>query len=413
MGSGVAGMHYMGMAAMRMMPGIVYDPWLFALSVVIAIAASGTALWMAFKLRHSVRHVGAMRAAAACVMGVAIVGMHYTGMAAADFPLGSICSAAGPGNGTDANWLALTIIVSTLAVLAIALITSVLDLRLESRTSMLARSLADANQELTYLALHDNLTKLPNRVLLEDRLGQAIETARRERTRFALMFMDLDGFKAVNDAYGHPVGDELVQVAARISANVRANDTVARVGGDEFVLVATVDDPADAATLADKLMAVIRQPYAVSGHAFNVSTSIGIAVYPGNGDTLHELLTNADAAMYHAKGQGRNAYCYFEASMNANVQDQVLLLQDLRMAIDRGQLELHYQPKFVSPDGPITGVEALLRWSHPVRGMVAPDQFIALAEKTGFIVAIGDWVLDEACRQIAEWRSQGLSLIHI
>ena len=192
---------------------------------------------------------------------------------------------------------------STLAVLAIALITSVLDLRLESRTSMLARSLADANQELTYLALHDNLTKLPNRVLLEDRLGQAIETARRERTRFALMFMDLDGFKAVNDAYGHPVGDELlVQVAARISANVRANDTVARVGGDEFVLVATVDDPADAATLADKLMAVIRQPYAVSGHAFNVSTSIGIAVYPGNGDTLHELLTNADAAMYHAKG---------------------------------------------------------------------------------------------------------------
>ena len=229
---------------------------------------------------------------------------------------------------------------------------------------MLARSLADANQELTYLALHDNLTKLPNRVLLEDRLGQAIETARRERTRFALMFMDLDGFKAVNDAYGHPVGDELlVQVAARISPNVRANDTVARVGGDEFVLVATVDDPADAATLADKLMAVIRQPYAVSGHAFNVSTSIGIAVYPGNGDTLHELLTNADAAMYHAKGQGRNAYCYFEASMNANVQDQVLLLQDLRMAIDRGQLELHYQPKFVSPDGPITGVEALLRWS--------------------------------------------------
>ena len=134
MGSGVAGMHYMGMAAMRMMPGIVYDPWLFALSVVIAIAASGTALWMAFKLRHSVRHVGAMRAAAACVMGVAIVGMHYTGMAAADFPLGSICGAAGPGNGTDANWLALTIIVSTLAVLAIALITSVLDLRLESRT---------------------------------------------------------------------------------------------------------------------------------------------------------------------------------------------------------------------------------------------------------------------------------------
>ncbi|KAF1024017.1 MAG: putative signaling protein [Paracidovorax wautersii] len=408
MGSGVAGMHYMGMAAMRMAPGIVYDPWLLALSVAVAIAASGAALWMAFKLRRQGSHVQLMRGAAAVVMGVAIVGMHYTGMAAADFPIGSICRAAGDQGGADANWLALTIIVATLAVLAIALITSVLDLRLEMRTALLARSLADANQELTYLALHDNLTKLPNRVLLEDRLTQAIEAARRDKSRFALMFMDLDGFKAVNDAYGHPVGDELLrEVAARLSGGVRARDTLARVGGDEFVMLTVIDEPADAAAVADELMALIRRPYAVAGHAFNLSTSIGIAIYPGNGDSQHELLTNADAAMYHAKGQGRNAYCFFEASMNAHVQDQVLLLQDLRLAIERGELELHYQPKLVAPAGPVTGFEALLRWQHPVRGLVGPDQFIPLAEKTGFIVAIGEWVLNEACGQIAEWRRAG------
>jgi diguanylate cyclase (GGDEF)-like protein len=280
MGAGVAAMHYTGMAAMRMAPGIQYVLSLFILSVVIAIVASGAALWIAYNLRRLSPRVRSLRAGAAVVMGFAVVGMHYTGMMAAQFPLGSVCRAARDGGG-DTGWLALVIIIVTLAVLAIALIISVLDLRLESRTAILAISLAEANQELTYLALHDNLTKLPNRVLLGDRLDRAIQSANRENSRFALMFMDLDGFKTVNDAYGHHIGDLLlVEVAQRIGLNVRSQDTIARVGGDEFVLLASVAEPADAATLADKVLTAIQEPFQVAGRLLRISTSIGIVRIP-------------------------------------------------------------------------------------------------------------------------------------
>ncbi|MFT0596276.1 putative bifunctional diguanylate cyclase/phosphodiesterase [Klebsiella michiganensis] len=406
MGGGVAGMHYTGMASMRMMPGIVYDPTLLGLSVLVAICGSAVAIWCKFVLRHRFAKATLFRLLAAIVMGLAIAGMHYIGMAAANFPAGSICGAA--QGGVHTHWLALTIILAVLAVLAIALIVSVLDQRMESRTALLAKELAEANQELTYLALHDNLTKLPNRVLLEDRLNQAMERARREKSHFALMFMDLDGFKAVNDAYGHLLGDMLLVAASgRIVENTRGSDTVARVGGDEFVVLAQVDEPTDAGVLASKLVAAIGEPYLVKGHELHVSTSIGIAIYPGNGENQDELLSNADAAMYHVKGKGRDDYCFFEASMTANAHGQVQLLQDLRMALKRNQLALYYQPKFTAPHGPITGLEALLRWMHPAHGMLGPASFIPLAEKTGLIVPIGEWVLNEACRQMAAWRDEG------
>ncbi|MDU9407792.1 EAL domain-containing protein [Pseudomonas sp. zfem001] len=406
MGAGIGAMHYIGMAAMRMQPGIVYDPLLFALSLLIAVAASGAALLIAFRLRRHTRHVRLLRGGAAVIMGFAIVGMHYTGMAAANFPEGSVCGAA--FSGLDSGWLASLVIVTTLAVLAIALLTSILDARLEARTELLSSSLAKANAELTQLALHDGLTKLPNRLLLEDRINQNILKLQRNGGYFALLFMDLDGFKPVNDAFGHHVGDQLlVAVAQRLRAHLRANDSLARIGGDEFVLLAELRHPDDASNVASHVVGLLSQPFEIDGHELRVSTSVGIALYPGDGIDQQELLINADAAMYHAKSLGKNGYSFFESSMNTNARQQLQLLHDLRVALERGELRLHYQPKFASGSGRMLGAEALLRWQHPQQGLLAPVRFIGLAEKTGLIIPIGDWVLDEACRQMRLWYEQG------
>jgi diguanylate cyclase len=403
MGAGISAMHYTGMAAMRMMPGVIYDPLLFSLSIVFAVLASGAALWIAFRLRRDTGRVWVARFGASLVMGCAIVGMHYTGMAAASFPDGSWCGAAVAG-GIDVKYLAVVVIVVTLSVFAIALTVATLD----ARASMLASSLDRANSELLQLAMHDNLTRLPNRVLLEDRLDQSIHNASKSGRRFAVLFLDLDGFKAVNDVYGHHVGDELLRdVSRRILACKREDETVARLGGDEFVVVIDIEGPEDAAVLAEELVDLLSEPYLISGVTAHVSASVGIALYPENGRSRHDLMINADAAMYHAKEQGRRGFCFFESAMNVNVHQQLKLQQDLRRALDRHEFILHYQPKLVSPNGPMVGVEALLRWNKPGEGLVPPDQFLPVAERTGLIVPIGNWVIDEACRQMRAWRDAG------
>ncbi|PYC30722.1 putative bifunctional diguanylate cyclase/phosphodiesterase [Pseudomonas protegens] len=402
MGTGISGMHYTGMAAMRMQPGIDYDPSLFSASLLIAFGASLAALWIAFRLRQNTPHVRLARTGAAIVMGFAIVGMHYTGMAAARFADGSFCGAL--GSGLSGNGLDNLVLITTLAVLIIALLTSVLDARLEARTAVLAQSLTEANKELTQLALHDTLTGLPNRILLADRIDQAMHRVTAHGGCFALMFIDLDGFKPVNDAFGHHMGDQLLrEVAQRLREDLRTEDTLARIGGDEFVLLVQLGEPEDALRLAARQVGLVSRSFRVADHDLQISASIGIAVYPGNGLNAQELLMNADAAMYHAKATGKNGYSFFDASMNTNARRQLQLLQDLRNALEHQQFRLYYQPKFDASNGRPVGAEALLRWEHPQHGLLLPDKFIELAEKSGLIIAIGDWVLQEACRQMREW----------
>ncbi|WDG78450.1 EAL domain-containing protein [Pseudomonas chlororaphis] len=406
MGAGISAMHYTGMAAMRMQPGIDYDPSLFGASLLIAVGASAAALWIAFRLRRNTPYVRLARCGAAVVMGIAIVGMHYTGMAAARFADGSFCGAA--VDGLSGKGLDNLVLITTLAVLVIALLTSVLDARLEARTAVLAESLTLANRELTQLALHDTLTGLPNRTLLADRIDQAMQRVTEQGGCFALMFIDLDGFKPVNDAFGHHMGDQLLrEVAVRLREDLRSQDTLARIGGDEFVLLVQLNEADDALRLASRQVGLIGQAFRVAEHELQISASVGIAVYPGNGLTPQELLMNADAAMYHAKGTGKNGYSFFDASMNSDARRQLQLLQDLRHAVEHGEFRLYYQPKFDAANGSPVGAEALLRWEHPQLGLLLPDKFIDLAEKTGLIIPIGEWVLNEACRQMREWYSEG------
>lgn len=411
MGSGIAAMHYLSMAALHMQPGIDYHPGWVALSLLIAVVASWTALFIAFRLRSSHRRLRD-RAAPALVLGTAIVGMHYTGMAAARFPAGSICGAAGE-EGLQAQWLALVVLALTIAILAVVLIVSWLDQRMEAqllrlRNTDLSSSLDDAYAELTQAALHDPLTRLPNRRLLQQRIEQSLAEAEQRGSRFAVMFMDLDGFKQVNDAYGHQTGDALlVAVADRTRKLLRPADMLARLGGDEFVLVVPIENDEDVATLASRIIQTVGREPLLPRHDLQVTASVGIAICPDHAASERQLMAFADAAMYQAKEAGRNAYVLFAEWMNDSAEQQFQLLADLRRAIGTEQLFLHYQPKTRVAGQSVSGAEALIRWRHPQQGLIPPDRFIRLAERSGVINEIGRWALDEACRQLRVWHDAG------
>jgi len=266
--------------------------------------------------------------------------------------------------------------------------------------------------KMAHLAQHDFLTNLPNRVLLNDRVAQAIALAKRRGTHLALLFLDLDHFKHINDSLGHAVGDRLLQsVADRLCACVRGSDTVSRQGGDEFVILVTEDKFAEkAALVADKIISALTAPHLIGEHELHVTTSIGISIYPEDGKDAETLLKNADTAMYSAKEKGRNNAQYFKHDMNVRVVERQTIENSLRHALQRQEFVLHYQPKINLETGAIAGVEALLRWNHPEWGMVLPGRFVEIADSCGLMAPIGRWVLREACTQAKRWQDAGLAL---
>jgi diguanylate cyclase (GGDEF)-like protein/PAS domain S-box-containing protein len=268
------------------------------------------------------------------------------------------------------------------------------------------------SQKLARLAQYDSLTDLPNRDLLNERLSRAITMARRRHAVLAVLYLDLDRFKHINDSLGHSAGDRLLQsVAHRLRECVRASDTVSRLGGDEYViLLLDIAHAQDAAICADKIIQAIGMHYTIDGNELHITASIGIAVYPEDGTGLKTLLENADLAMYRDKKHGRNNYQFYGGDLNSNAGKRQVIENELRHAIERNELELHYQPIVNLTTGAMSGVEALLRWLHPTLGSVSPDEFISVAEESGLIVSIGRWVLREACTQFTDWRHAGLTV---
>jgi diguanylate cyclase (GGDEF)-like protein len=267
--------------------------------------------------------------------------------------------------------------------------------------------------EMAHSAQHDFLTGLPNRMLFSDRVRQAITVAPRHAKKVAVLFLDLDGFKHINDSLGHSIGDKLLQsIAKRLVECVRGSDTVSRQGGDEFVvLLSEMEQSGDVAITARRMLESVSKPHSIDQHDLHVTTSIGLSIFPDDGMDAETLIKNADTAMYQAKENGRQSYQFFKPAMNVRAVQRQSIEESLRRALERNEFSVHYQPKINLRSGDITGAEALLRWTHPTRGPISPAEFIPVAEDCGLILPVGRWVLREACNQARAWADQGLALI--
>jgi diguanylate cyclase (GGDEF)-like protein len=406
-------MHFLGVAALDMAPAIEWNRQLVIVTIVVAICA-GASVLEAFFLVRSTRRGNGFQVASAAAMGGAICGMHILGMAAASFSVESSCLSEGGLSGRNLGGL---LIACAVALVGATLLTARLEARLRARTSGLHARLRSANERLRQRTLRDPLTSLPNRLLFEKLMSKALKRLAaavadgREGAKVVVLFIDLDGFKPVNDALGHAVGDVVLkEVATRLRASVRAGDTVARLGGDEFVMLMECETAlVDPVIAARRIVEAIGQTISTPLRPIQISCSVGIATYPEHGPR-ERLVSHADAAMCEAKRAGGNTWAHFEERLEGPRPEMLGLQNDLRCAVEQGQLELHYQPKVDGRTGETHGVEALLRWLHPQHGMVSPAVFIPLAERFGLIGKLGNWVIDSACHQVEAWAAEGVRM---
>ena len=402
LGIGAVGTHALALAPLGLVPGV--DWQILPLVAAFAGAVGGCMMSLGAFFRGGDRTKPATlgwQATSAFVFGISLVATQQLVLGASGLAeqTGSLHA-----DGVSSATLVLFASIGACMVLSVGLLFSILEARLR-------RSLRQVESELQRRSFRDGLTGLPNRLMFDSMLAQAVQQSHSTRERLAVLFIDLDGFKPINESLGHATGDLVLrEIAARLKRFARPEDRVAHLGGDEYLmLVGGNPNAEDAAIFSERLQQSIGEPCRMNGREATVSSSIGVALYPEHGP-IGALIANAEAAMRSAKSGGGAGYCFFEERMTSGARDQLELLRDLRRALAEGQLHLVYQPKIHAPSGEITGAEALMRWEHPQRGLVGPDQFIPIAERFGLIGAMGNWLIEEACRQAGAWRDAGLQM---
>ncbi|MBV4459908.1 bifunctional diguanylate cyclase/phosphodiesterase [Pseudomonas sp. COR58] len=421
-GLGIAGMHYVGMAAMRSAATAWYDPTLFTVSILIAVGASFAALWVAGRLRDGAGlYLQLLKYAAALILGAGILSMHFTGMAALRLVLPENSLPALPPESGHMQ-LGLTVALITLLILGSAISAALADKKLQHKENDLRRvntlltQLDQARMSLQQVANYDALTNLINRRGFNQIFAEKLSQKTKEGGMLAVMFLDIDHFKRINDSLGHDAGDELLKVIARhIKGSVRSHeDVVARFGGDEFCILIGLRDREEARNLAQRIMHKMKEPIELAGRRMVMTTSIGISLFPEDGTTCEELLKHADLALYQSKGAGRNGLHFFNANLKNRATLELQLEEELRLALrEENGLTLHYQPIFELRSGRVTKLEALVRWQHPVHGLLTPDRFIAIAETNGLIAELDNWVLRKACEDLGELSRHGCDELKI
>lgn len=396
MGIGISASYYISMLGWNIdIYKKDYTAFLLLFSVLIAMSGAGLAFLLSYKLKDTEYHRLNLKIAFAIMMTLSIMGMHYTALIATNITDKFISQYQ-----AEHDLLLFTIILVTCLVLVASFIVAMLEQRLTQQNLELRK----ANKELANLSIQDNLTKLPNRLYLVDYAEVLLSDHRYKDQKIAFLYIDLDRFKSVNDAFGHHVGDQLlIQMANRLHWQLNEKCKLLRIGGDEFLLIAENTNAEEAVVLAEKILQLIQESYQISGKEINISASLGVALFPEHGQNVQDLLMNADAAMLMSKEQGRNTYTIFSYSTHQQeTRSQSKLINDLYKAVEEKQFILYYQPKF-NTNLEVCGVEALIRWNHPALGILTPHMFIEGAEKTGLIIPMGYWALEQACLQIQEW----------